>query len=242
MGRALVAQEPTEAARAAFLSVAQELSEKYADWLDKQRKRSEKRATQPGILWDELVKNIIGQGSDAGLKRLNKSLGESVILGYETLLDIPVDQRPTTIEGTLRAAGVRWPAKKAPWIAENVAKMERRNGPENALKRFEEAPGRGGKIAFLRRFAGVGDKLARHIPMRLYHTDFRDSIAIDARIRNISELLGLRLRSFNDAERWYVAAAHEIGLDGWTLDRAMYHTYKEFIARLERAITAKEPA
>jgi hypothetical protein len=117
--------------------------------------------------------------------------------------------------------------------------MERRGGPTNALQLFEQESGRDGKIVFLRRFDGVGNKLARHIPMRLYHPEFLDSIAIDARISAISRLLDLRLGSFAREERWYVAAAHDAGLDGWTLDRLLYHAYQEVRQRLGEVLATR---
>jgi hypothetical protein len=185
------------------------------------------------------VTGIVAIQDRRGWQRLNERVTVREVLDYVRLSALDSGQREADIKATLEKGGVYRKTRKADWLAKNVAKMERRNGPENALKLFEEAPGRNGKIAFLKRFAGVGNKLSRHIPMRLYHAEFRDSIAIDARISNISELLGLRLRSFSDEERWYVAAAHDIGLDGWTLDRAMYHAHEDFKTRLAQELVAK---
>lgn len=240
MGKVLQPSEPTASMRAQFLEIVREIYISHREVIDKEREYSLKRTGHPDVLWRELVKNIIGQGSDAGLQRLNTIVDVPSVLSYEALLALPEEQRAAEIEATLRSGGVRWPAMKAPWIAENVAKMKRRHGPANALALFEEAPGREGKIAFLKRFAGVGDKVSRNIPMNLYHPEFRDSIAIDARISGISKRLGLRPRGYDLEERWYVTAAHEAGLDGWTLDRLLYHAHAVFIDRLEQARAAKE--
>ena len=44
---------------------------------------------------------------------------------------------------------------------------------------------------------GIGDKYARNIMMDVYHEDFRDSIAVDARIKAVSERLGLSFASYS---------------------------------------------
>ena len=49
------------------------------------------------------------------------------------------------------------------------------------------------KIQFLKTFKGIGQKYARNMMMDVYDKDFRDSIAIDARIDGILDKLGLKL-------------------------------------------------
>ena len=55
--------------------------------------------------------------------------------------------------------------------------------------------------------------------MDVYHEDFRDSIALDLRIKAISEALGLSFSSYTEHERFYLDVAREAGLNGWELDR-----------------------
>ena len=59
-------------------------------------------------------------------------------------------------------------------------------GPGAAKEQLLAQQGRDAKIAFLRSSPGIGNKHARNIMMDVYHEDFRDSIAVDARIKKIS--------------------------------------------------------
>jgi hypothetical protein len=64
--------------------------------------------------------------------------------------------------------------------------------------------------------------------MDVYHPEFRDSIAIDARIKDISQILGISFQNYAQHEQFYLDAAHEAGLNGWELDRLMFHYLQEF--------------
>jgi endonuclease III len=65
-------------------------------------------------------------------------------------------------------------------------------------------PGREAKIRFLQTFPGIGPKYARNIMMDVYHEDFRNSIALDVRIKAISDSLGLSFSSYADHESFYL--------------------------------------
>ena len=53
-------------------------------------------------------------------------------------------------------------------------------GPEEARRQALAQDGRAGKVVFLQRFHGIGDKYARNIWMDVYRPDFRNAIAVDA--------------------------------------------------------------
>jgi len=59
------------------------------------------------------------------------------------------------------------------------------------------------KIAFMRRFYGIGDKYARNIWMDAYHPEFHDTIAIDQRIKKETEALGYSLTNYAEHDRFY---------------------------------------
>jgi hypothetical protein len=84
----------------------------------------------------------------------------------------------------------------------------------------------------LKKFPGIGDKYARNIMMDVYHPDFRDSIAVDARINAISNALGLSFASYRDHEAFYLDVAKEAGLNGWELDRLLFNFRTEVESRL----------
>lgn len=98
--------------------------------------------------------------------------------------------------------------------------------PEQALAQT----GTAAKIAFLRRFKGIGPKYARNIWMDSYHPDFHETIAIDERIRQVTAALGYLFTNYAQHEQFHLAIAHEAGLQGWELDRLLYHFRDDFIA------------
>jgi endonuclease III len=121
------------------------------------------------------------------------------------------------------------PDLKARYILECFQYVETLGGPEKAKNLLLAQPGREGKIHFLRTFPGIGPKYARNIMMDVYQGDFRDSIALDTRIKSISIALGL---SFSDSdylehEAFYLEVAHAAGLNGWELDRLLFNFLDE---------------
>jgi endonuclease III len=65
-------------------------------------------------------------------------------------------------------------------------------GPEAAKAELLAQVGREAKIQWLKTMPGIGDKYARNIMMDVYHKDFRNSIAVDARIKSVSDALDSR--------------------------------------------------
>src|ERR1700751_2251009 len=61
-------------------------------------------------------------------------------------------------------------------------------------------------------FKGIGPKYARNILMIVYHPDFRQSIAVDERIKSVSRELGLSFGSYDEEEQFYVNVAARAGL------------------------------
>lgn len=65
--------------------------------------------------------------------------------------------------------------------------------------------------------------------MDVYHEDFRDSIAIDERVKKVTEALGRHFDTYEEHERFYLGIAEQAGLNGWELDRIMYGSLEEVI-------------
>ncbi len=78
-------------------------------------------------------------------------------------------------------------------------------------------------------FYGVGDKYARNIWMDSYHPDFRHAIAVDERIKKVTEALGYSFKTYAEHERFYQEVAEEAGLQGWEVDRLLYNHQGEFL-------------
>jgi hypothetical protein len=105
-------------------------------------------------------------------------------------------------------------------------------------ERLYSIVGREGKMGFLRKFRGVGPKYARNIMMDGYHPEFRESIAIDSRIKRILKEVGHSLggdRRYGDAEGFLLAVAHDVGIEGWDLDRLLYLHTDDVLKELVRA-------
>ena len=95
-------------------------------------------------------------------------------------------------------------------------------GLAQAREKLLAAPGRDGKIEFLKQFEGIGDKYGRDILMDCYHPEFRDSIALDVRVKSITAALGLKFDDYDAEEAFYLDVARRADLDGWTVDRLIY--------------------
>ena len=68
--------------------------------------------------------------------------------------------------------------------------------------------------------------------MDVYYEEFRDGIAVDARISAISAVPGLRFTSYAEEEAFYIEVAKEAGLNGWELDRLLFNFNREVEALL----------
>ncbi len=97
-----------------------------------------------------------------------------------------------------------------------------------------KAPGREAKIKFLDAFKGIGPKYARNIMMDVYHEDFRDSIALDSRIKGVSSALGLSFGSYEEEEQFYRGVARYAGLQAWELDRLIFNFRSEILTGLAK--------
>src|SRR5438552_1926486 len=110
---------------------------------------------------------------------------------FDVLSNLPVRDRRKTLHETLHAAKVRMPDRKASWLAQNFKTIVRMGGVLKAKEALLAKAGRDNKMDFLMKsFEGVGPKYARNIMMDVYDDDFRESIAVDERIKKVSTRLG----------------------------------------------------
>lgn len=135
-------------------------------------------------------------------------------------------------ESVLRDCNVRYPSRKAGYLVKNVDLIEGFGGPAAAMTAAEEKDGWEAKVNFLKQFTGLGDKYARNVWMDIHHPDVRDVIALDTRIQNISEVLGLEDRTYESEEEFYTGVAADVGLSPWELDRVLYRYTDDIEAKL----------
>ena len=62
---------------------------------------------------------------------------------------------------------------------------------------------------------------------------FRDSIAIDQRIKNIVKNLGVSGRTFQQYEEYFQNLASDAGLKAWEADRLLYDFNEQFLTALD---------
>jgi hypothetical protein len=151
---------------------------------------------------------------------------------FDVVIALPPAKRLAHLDKTLRIAKVRMPAKKAAWFLSAVQRIVAGGGLPAMRQRLLDAPGRGGKIAFLRRFAGIGEKYGRNIMMDVFHPDFHDAIAVDIRIDKVLRVGGVALSRYEEKEAFLVEVAAEASLLPWELDRTLHHFTDETIAAL----------
>lgn len=132
----------------------------------------------------------------------------------------------------LRRASVRYPEKKARYLSENVGIVRDMGGLKAVREEALTQPDAEAKIEFMKRFKGIGKKCAHNIWMDVRHPDSQDKVALDQRIRGITDLLGRDFESYEEEEAFYLDIAREAGLTGWELVRLLYN----FTKRFERAI------
>jgi thermostable 8-oxoguanine DNA glycosylase len=182
---------------------------------------------RPDFVWHYLLQSFATMGGVAGWRGLIGNEDNYRLVTYETLDKLTPQIRKAQVKETCKAAKIRMPAKKAKYILECFDYVkDKLNGPKNAKALLLSQTGRENKIAFLQKFPGIGPKYARNIMMDVYHEDFRDSIALDVRIKGISEILGLSFKSYLEQEEFYLSVAHEGGLNGWELDRLLFNFFK----------------
>jgi hypothetical protein len=196
---------------------------------------------RPDFIWHYLLQSFSTMGRASGWYGLIGKQDNYRRVTYAALAALTPDARAAQVRQVCRAAGIRMPEKKADYILSCFECVTRLGGPEAAKAKLLAQVGREAKIAFLQTFPGIGPKYARNIMMDVYHEDFRESIALDVRIKAISEALGLSFASYAEHESFYLGVAREAGLNGWELDRLLFNFRPEVESRLGVSGTVRGP-
>jgi hypothetical protein len=219
----------TEDIRRQIAAVAKALARKHRGKLNELKAESAGLARRD-FLWHYLLQSFATMGRAAGWHGLIGNKDHYNQLRYETLARLSPEERARQIEETCRAAKIRMPGIKAGYIWRCFEQVRALGGPEAAKRKLLAQPGREAKIQFLKSFAGIGDKYARNIMMDVHHEDFRNSIAIDSRIKELSQSWGLSFGTYAEHEAFYLSAATDAGISGWELDRLLFNFTSEFLA------------
>jgi hypothetical protein len=215
-------------ARKRLASVAEALAiEKKAD-LDAWKAEHD-QLVRSDFLWHYLLQSFATMGRAAGWHGLIGNQENYDKVRYEVLAELTPEVRALRVEEVCGTAKIRMPGVKARYILGCFERVRELGGPEAAKQQLLNCTNRAGKIEFLQAFPGIGPKYARNIMMDVYHEDFRDSIAIDARIKSVSDAWGVSFDSYETHENFYLSAAAEAGLNGWELDRLMFNFKSAFL-------------
>jgi len=213
-------------------NIAKTINKQHSGYLDS-LKEGYRELDRDDFVWHFLLQSFSTMGRSSGWKGLIGNKDNYNQITYEALSKLNHAAREKTVKFVCRAAKVRMPDKKAEYILGCYDLVTKLGGLKSTKSMLLAEPGREEKIKFLKQFPGIGPKYARNIMMDVYHEDFRDSIAIDARIKAISEALGLSFKKYEEHEQFFLDVASKAGLSGWELDRLMYNFREDF----ERNIT-----
>jgi hypothetical protein len=175
------------------------------------------------FLWHYLLQSFATMGRAAGWHGLIGDEANYRRVTFESLERQAPNARRRSVVAVCRKSGIRMPSRKAEFILGCFELVRSLGGPEAAKSALLAQPGREAKIRFLQTFPGIGPKYARNIMMDVYHEDFRDSIALDVRIKSISTALGLSFPTYAAHETFYLDVARDAGLNGWELDRLLFN-------------------
>lgn len=184
------------------------------------------------FIWHYLLQSFSTMGRASGWHGLIGNKNNYQRVTYDVLAVLSPEARRTQVRQVCKAAGIRMPDKKADYILGCFDYIKQLGGPETAKAKLLAQPGREAKIRFLQTFPGIGPKYARNIMMDVYHEDFRNSIALDIRIKAISDALGLSFSSYAEHELFYLNVARDAGINGWELDRLLFNFRNEVESRL----------
>jgi len=187
---------------------------------------------RPDFIWHYLLQSFSTMGRAAGWHGLIGNKNNYNRVTYNVLAALSPAERETQVRQVCHEAKIRMPDKKADYILGCFDYVKQLGGLEAAKTKLLTQSGREAKICFLQTFPGIGPKYARNIMMDVYHEDFRNSIALDIRIKAISESLGLSFSSYTGHESFYLGVALDAGINGWELDRLLFNFHREVESRL----------
>ena len=181
------------------------------------------------FLWHYLLQSFATMGGASGKAGLIDNKRNYRQVKFNALSKVPAHRRAAHVSRVCAAAGVRYPPTKGKYISACYIECKEMGGPKAARDKLLSLRGRAAKLAFLQSFTGVGEKYARNIMMDVYHEEFRECIAIDSRITKISEKWNLNFCSYKEHESFYLEVAKAASLNGWELDRLMFHHSSVFM-------------
>jgi len=198
----------------------------------KQEKAKQTELKKPDFIWHFILQSFSTMGNSRGYDGLIRNEENYKKVTFEALSKLAGKDRLELLNRVFSAASLRMPVQKAQWAALNYDLIVSMGGLAKVKQLALSQKGTTAKIRFMKQFNGIGDKYARNIWMDVYHPDFRNSIAVDERIKTVSKAMGYSFSTYEDHENFYLEIAKEAGLEGWEFDRLMYNFQSYFLGNL----------
>ncbi len=199
----------------------------------KQEKEKRRELEKPDFIWHFILQSFSTMGNSRGYLGLILNKDNYNKVTFNALLKLNPKERLERLRNIFYAASLRMSEQKAVWASQNYNLIISMGGLAKVKQMALSKKGTRAKTEFMKQFHGIGDKYARNIWMDVYHPDFHESIAIDERIKQITEALGYSFSSYEEQEKFFLDIAHEASLQGWELDRLMYNFKDHFLSHLK---------
>ena len=199
------------------------------------KKAGPARAGEPDFVWKGILRCFATWGGvpkgldfDSRYKQVK----------YADLIELPRREQKRRLKGAFWDKWGRLQNDKLKYALNNLTKIYKLGGSTSASRQALKCKGPEAKIAFMKKFDGVGDKYARNIWMDVYHPDFRDSIAVDQRLKIVLEALGRNTekgtsKAYKEHETFFRDIAKRSGVSAWELDRLLFNFTPFFIWAIE---------
>ncbi len=193
------------------------------------KREGKERFALDDFIWHALLLSFSTWGNSRGRAGLIDNRCNYRRVTFPVLMRMSESKRRAHIERILRDAKVNRPLRKAELLNRNVTILQNMGGLKGAKSRALAQKGTDAKIRFMKQFYGIGDKYARNIWMDAYDSDFHQSIAVDARIKSLSNALGYHFDSYAGEEEFYRQIAEDAAREPWEVDRLVYNFKDELM-------------
>ena len=221
--------------RQALIDALRNQTPEMTERLEELKAIGERNLRRDDFFWHHLLTSFATMGNTRGYEGLIEDDTNYSEVTFDALSEVLDFKRTEHLERVLSRAKVRMPSVKARRLDKNFRMVKEMGGPLEAKQEALRQEGKEAKIAFMKRFIGIGPKYARNIWMDVYHPEFRDTIAIDERIKSITRLLEYEFESYEDHESFYQEIAEEAGLEAWEVDRLLYNFKEHFESAIKSA-------
>jgi len=220
--------------RARLVAALRTITPEMRTCLSTLKAEGEQLRSRPDLIWHLLLGSFATMGNSRGHAGLFGNPELVSLSLFNAVVSVPPSSRKQYLEEIFRRAKVRMPSRKAEWLVANIDMILAKGGLESVRQYALGLVGRDAKLAFMKSFRGFGDKYGRNVWMVQYDPDFRDTVAVDERIKRVTKELGYSFRTYAEHEAFYRQIAADAGLEAWEVDRLLYWYRDHFLNSIAR--------